>query len=105
MDDQNNVPRPRRSKHAERRARQGRRVSTAIRDLRQARIADVFLEVESGLFVVRGGKSREHIFRSDGVIVTSINSRTKAAHRRRVENGIIRPATPEEFEQLKALVK
>ena len=78
---------------------------TAFQDVNKARASDIFVEIANDLFIVRGGKSREHIFRRDGLLVTTINSRTRASHARRLRDGTIRPATAEEVEQLKALFR
>jgi hypothetical protein len=61
------------------------------------------MQPDDGRFVVRGGRGREHIVEADGEHVTSVR-RSDAAHQARLGNGVIRPATEEEFQKLKGFV-
>ena len=94
---------PGRSDHAEqRRLEDGRPVSESLNDLQNARDADIFVQ-EDGRFVVRGRRGREHIFESDGELVTTVN-RTARAHRNLV--GKTRtPATSEQANNLRGIFR
>ena len=93
-----------RSEHAKLRSTQGRPVGQAANDVQRAGPTDVFVQPDDGRFVVRGPKGREHIIEPDGELVTSLN-RPDSAHIGRLRNGTIRPATEEELEALKGVVK
>ena len=92
------------SDHARERASQGRPIGLVYQDIQRAGPNDVFVQPDDGRFVVRGANAREHILEPDGEHVTSIRPRTDSAHRKRLKSGTIRPATMEEFEQLKRLL-
>jgi len=94
-----------RSEHARLRSRQGRPIGQVVNDVQRAGPNDVFVQPEDGRYVVRGPNAREHVIEADGEHVTSIRPRTDAARRARLRDGTIRPATPEEFERLKDLVR
>lgn len=94
-------PKRRRSRHAEQRAQEGRRVPKAINDAQRARKADVFFEIEKRRYVVRGSKGREHIFTRDGQLITTIDHRPHKAHVERLRSGKIRPVTDEEYNEFR----
>ena len=73
-------------------------------DIQNAGPRDVFVQVDDARFVVRGPKGREHVLEADGEHVTSIR-RPDAAHRARLNDAAIRPATAEELQKLKAFVQ
>jgi hypothetical protein len=95
----------RRSGHAKRRAREGRQVAAAFRDVQRARKSDLFFEVEKQRYVVRGSKGREHIFTPEGQLVTTIDHRSQRAHIQRLESGTIRPVTDVEFTVFKDIIR
>jgi hypothetical protein len=94
---------PSKSEHARQRQLEGRPVGTAFNDARNARPADVFIQSENGRFVVRGPNGREHIFEQNGTHVTTVAGRSAAAHRSRVQSGVLRLATEHEFNAFKSL--
>ncbi len=87
-----------RSEHAEQREQEGRRTKPAFNDAQKARRVDLFVDTETGRYIVRGGRGREHVFEQDGELVTTVD-RTRAAHLRRLRNGRIRELSDEEYEQ------
>lgn len=91
------------SGHAQQRSRQGRPTGQVVNDVQRAGPGDVFVQQEDGRFVVRGPRGREHILESDGEHVTSVR-RPDPAHRARLRDGRIRPATDAELQRLKRLV-
>jgi hypothetical protein len=91
------------SQHARLRAGQGRPTGQVVNDVQGAGPKDVFVQLDDGRFVVRGGFGREHIIEADGEHVTSVR-RSDAAHQARLRNRVIRPATDEEFQRLKGFV-
>lgn len=97
MDDEQHEPeKPRRSFHAMRRAEEGRRTGPAFGDAQRARKSDVYMDVETLRYMLRGSRGREHIFETNGQLLTTID-RSNAAHLRRLRYGIIRQLTDEEF--------
>ena len=86
------------------RASEGRPVNQALADAHQARQADLFIQPD-GRYVVRGPKSREHIFTPEGQVLTSIHSRHHQAHLNLVRNNSRRPATEAEYYQFKELIR
>ncbi len=94
-----------RSDHAKLRGRQGRPIGQVVNDVQRAGPNDVFVQPDDGRYVVRGPNAREHILEPDGEHVTSVQPRTDSAHRARLRAGTIRPATPDEFQRLKDMVK
>lgn len=92
------------SSHARLRSRQGRPIGRVINDVQRAGPNDVFVQPEGGRYVVRGPDAREHVIEMDGEHITSVQPRTDSAHKARLRAGTIRPATPEEFQQLKDMV-
>lgn len=93
---------PRKSDHAQRRAAQGRPVGSAFQDAQQAGPRDVFVQPDDRRFIVRGARGREHVFESDGQLVTSLH-RPDSAHRAKVNRGERIPITEEEYNQFKGL--
>jgi len=85
------------------RSGQGRPISQVVNDVQRAGPKDVFVQPDDGRFVIRGGRGREHVIEADGEHVTSVH-RSDAAHQARLRNGLIRPATDEEFRKLKGFV-
>jgi hypothetical protein len=94
---------PAKSEHARQRQTEGRPVGTAFNDARSARPADVFIQSEDGRLVVRGPNGREHIFEQNGTLVTTVDGRSATAHRNRVQRGILRSVTEDEFNAFKSL--
>lgn len=94
-----------RSDHAKVRAGQGRPIGQVVNDVQRAGPNDVFVQPEDGRYIVRGPNAREHVLEPDGEHVTSVQPRTDSAHRARLRSGKIRPATPDEFERLKDMVR
>lgn len=94
---------PSKSEHARQRQMEGRPVGTAFNDARNARPADVFIQSEDGRFVVRGPNGREHIFEQNGTLVTTVDGRSAVAHRTRIQRGILRLVTEDEFNAFKSL--
>ena len=94
-----------RSPHAVLRSGQGRPIGQVVNDIQRAGPADVFIQPEDGRFVVRGPNAREHVIEPGGEHVTSIRPRTDSAHRGRLRAGKIRPATADEFQRLKNMVR
>lgn len=92
------------SEHARLRSGQGRPIGQVVNDVQRAGPNDVFVQPDDWRFVVRGPNAREHVIEPDGEHVTSIQPRTDSAHRRRLRNGTIRPATDEEYQRLKRFV-
>jgi hypothetical protein len=74
-----------------------------VNDVQKTGPKDVFVQPEDGRYVVRGVRGREHIIEADGEHVTSVH-RSDAAHQARLRDGVIRPATEEEFQKLKGFV-
>lgn len=89
------------SPHAKLRSQQGRPIGRVINDVQRAGPQDVFVQPEDNRFVVRGPNAREHVIEPDGEHVTSIQPRTDSAHKARLRDGTIRPASLEEFQRLK----
>jgi hypothetical protein len=89
------------SEHAKRRGSQGRPVGQVVNDIQRAGPGDVFIQPDDNRFIVRGPNAREHVLEPDGEHVTSIRPRPDSAHRARLRDGTIRPATDDEFQRLK----
>ncbi|MBC7814746.1 MAG: hypothetical protein H7175_26555 [Burkholderiales bacterium] len=103
MDDERHEPeKPRRSSHAKRRAEEGRRTGPAFNDAQRAQKSDVFIDVETLRYVVRGTRGREHVFEMNGQLLTTID-RSNSAHLRRLRYGNIRELTDEEFMKFQEL--
>ena len=92
------------SGHSRIRASQGRPVAQVVKDIQRAGPSDVFVQLDDLRYVVRGPGAREHILEPDGEHVTSIRPRTDSAHKARLRDGTIRPATVEEILRLKGMV-
>lgn len=93
----------RKSRHAEQRKAEGRRISQAYNDVQRARQSDLFIQPEDERYVVRAVKGREHIFEPDGELVTTPHHRSKKAHRNLVLKGMRRAVTEEEYKRFKEL--
>lgn len=93
----------RKSRHAEQRKTEGRRIGQAYNDAQIARQSELFIQPEDRRYVVRGAKGREHIFEFDGELVTTLHHRSKRAHRNLVKKGMRRPVTEEEYQRFKEL--
>lgn len=93
---------PRRSAHAEQRGREGRPTSPAFNDAQNARKSAVFIDEETGRYVLRGAKGREHVFETDGEHVTSV-VRSNRVHQARLKRGRIRAVMDREFEQFREI--
>jgi hypothetical protein len=91
--------------HSRLRSVQGRPINQVVNDIQRAGPGDVFIQVDDGRFVIRGPHAREHIVEPNGEHVTSIQPRTNSAHLKRLRDGKIRPATPEEFALLRQLAE
>lgn len=92
-----------RSRHSEDRGDEGRPVGPAFNDAQRAKQSDVFIQPD-GRYVVRGVKEREHIFETDGELVTSLN-RSNKAHILKIRRGERRPITEAEFEGFQEIFK
>ena len=92
-----------RSRHAQQRQTEGRRVSPGFSDAQQAQQTDVFIQ-PNRRYVVRGPRGREHVFAADGTHITSID-RSRRAHQRLVKLGKRTPVTLNQFQQFKELFK
>jgi hypothetical protein len=84
-----------RSDHSREKGDEGRPVQQAFNDAQQARQGDIFCQSDRR-YVVRGKRGREHIFESDGELVTSIE-RPHKAHLNKIRRGERRPITIEEM--------
>jgi hypothetical protein len=93
-----------RSGHARLRAAHGRPIPEVANDIQRAGQNDVFVQSDDNRFVVRGPRGREHIVELNGEHVTSVR-RPDAAHRARLRDGTIRPATDEEFQRIKSFIQ
>jgi hypothetical protein len=93
-----------RSEHARLRFGDGRPIGQVVNDIQRAGQSDVFVQPDDRRFVVRGTRGREHVIEVHGEHVTSVR-RPDAAHQARLRDGVIRPATDEEFQLLKAFIQ
>jgi hypothetical protein len=93
----------RRSGHAERGRRIGRRVGPAFNDAQRANQSNVYVQPD-GRYVVRGPRGREHIFEPDGTHLTTVD-RSNSAHQNKVSRGERRPVTFEEFERYREIFR
>jgi len=75
-----------------------------LSDARGAEPASLFIDNETGLFVVHGPRGRIHIFLQDGARHTSFRS-TQANSQLRLSTRRWRLATPEEFRQFQELMQ
>lgn len=90
-----------RSRHAQQRQTEGRRVRPGISDAQQAQQTDVFIQPNRH-YVVREPRGREHVFAADGTHITSIDH-SRRAHQRLVKLGKRAPVTLAQFQQFKEL--
>ena len=90
---------PSKSTHANQRAEEGRAVNRAHNDAQRATESDVFIQSD-GRVIIRGSRGREHIFESNGELVTTINNRSNAAHVNLVRQGVRTPASHAEAQRI-----
>jgi hypothetical protein len=88
---------------AERRAQGDRPTGQALADAQNVAPSNLFVDSETGLFIVQGPRGRIHVFLQDGTRHTSFRS-TRANAQMRVNTGRWRQATPEEFRQFQELM-
>lgn len=101
-EDKQEVSKPERSPHAEQRRQEGRRTGAAFNDAQRAKRGDVFIDDETGRYVLRGSRGREHVFEPDGELVTTID-RPYRAHLNRLRSGRIREITEEDFKRFQEI--
>lgn len=92
-----------RSDHSKQRGEEGKPVQIAFNDAQCAKISAVFVQLD-GRYVVRGPKAREHVFEATGELVTSL-VRAKKLHQRKISKGNRTPATAQQFEAFKEIIK
>ena len=91
--------------HFEQRRVQGDRpTGQALSDARGVEPANLFIDNETGLFVVHGPRGRIHVFLQDGARHTSFRS-TRANTQLRLNTRRWRLATPEEFRQFQEFMQ
>jgi len=91
--------------HFEQRRVQGDRpTGQALSDARGVEPSNLFIDNETGLFVVHGPRGRIHIFLQDGARHTSFRS-TRANTQVRLNTRRWRLATTEEFRQFQELMQ
>ncbi|MEL7060555.1 MAG: hypothetical protein AAGN46_11060 [Acidobacteriota bacterium] len=96
--------RARRTRHAERRHREGDRPTRdALRDLQRAGADDIVRDRRHDTLVVLGERGRAHAWSTDGRLVTSLRSTPAATERKRTQ-GIWSPAGDEALEALRRAV-
>jgi hypothetical protein len=78
-------------------------VNVAFNDVAKAKINDIFIQFDHR-YIVRGGKSREHIFESNGELITSF-VRTHKNHLLKLKTGDRRSITTDEFIKFKELFR
>lgn len=89
---------------AQRRAQGERPTGQALSDARSVEPSNLFIDNETGLFVVHGPRGRMHIFLQDGARHTSFRS-TRANTQLRLHTRRWRLATPEEFRQFQEIMQ
>jgi hypothetical protein len=93
------------TEHFEQRHVQGDRpTGQALSDARGIEPSNLFIDNETGLFVVHGPRGRIHIFLQDGARHTSFRS-TRANTQLRLNTRRWRLATPEEFRQFQEFMQ
>ena len=91
--------------HFEQRRVQGDRPTCqALSDARGVEPSNLFIDNETGLFVVHGPRGRIHIFLQDGARHTSFHS-TRANTQLRLNTRRWRLATPEEFRRFQEIMQ
>jgi len=91
--------------HFEQRRVQGDRpTGQALSDARGVEPSNLFIDNETGLFVVHGPRGRMHIFLQDGARHTSFRS-TRANTQLRLHTRRWRFATPEEFRRFQEIMQ
>ena len=102
-DEQQKPPSP--TGHFEQRRVQGDRpTGQALSDTRGVESSNLFIDNETGLFVIHGPRGRIHIFLQDGSCHTSFRG-TRANTQLRVNTRRWRLATPEEFRQFQEFMQ
>jgi hypothetical protein len=100
---QQKTPSP--TRHFEQRRVQGDRpTGQALSDAKGVESSNLFIDNETGLFVVHGPRGRIHIFLQDGSRHTSFRS-ARANTQLRVNTRRWRLATPEEFHQFQDILQ
>jgi len=89
---------------AERRAQGDRPTGQALADARNVAPSNLFVDNETGLFIVQGPRGRIHVFLQDGARHTSFRS-TRANTQMRVNTRRWRQATPVEFHQFQKCMR
>lgn len=93
------------TRHFEERCAQGDRpTGQALADARNVVLSNLFVDNETGLFIVQGPRGRIHVFLQDGRCHSSFRS-TRANTQTRVNTGRWRQATPEEFHQFQEFMR
>jgi hypothetical protein len=93
------------TRHFEQRLAQGDRpTGLALSDARSVTSSNLFIDNETGLFIVHGPRGRMHVFLQDGSRHTSFRS-TRANTQLRVNTRRWRLATPEELRQFQEIMQ
>ena len=90
------------SDHASKRQSEGRNVGSAINDLQRSSPSDIFIQVDDGRYVVRGGNGRIHIWESFGELVTTFQG-TASNLSKRISSGRYRSLTNDELKEFAAI--
>ena len=90
------------SDHASKRQSEGRNVGSAINDLQRSSPSDIFIQVDDGRYVVRGGNGRIHIWESFGELVTTFKG-TASNLSKRISSGRYRSLTNDELKEFAAI--
>ena len=90
------------SDHASKRQSEGRNVGSAINDLQRSSPSDIFIQVDDGRYVVRGGNVRIHIWESFGELVTTFQG-TASNLSKRISSGRYRSLTNDELKEFAAI--
>lgn len=91
--------------HFEQRRAQGDRpTGQALSDAKGVEPSNLFIDSETGLFIVHGPRGRMHIFLQDGARHTSFRS-TRANTQMRLNRRRWRLATPEEFRRFQEIMQ
>jgi hypothetical protein len=102
-DEQQKPPGP--TRHFEQRHVQGDRpTGQALSDARSVTSSNLFIDNETGLFIVQGPRGRMHVFLQDGSRHTGFRS-TRANTHLRVNTRRWRLATPEELRQFQEIMQ
>ncbi len=90
-----------RTEHSKLRREEGKPAGPAYYDAQQVRQSKVYIQ-PNDYWVVRGPQSREHVFASNGDLITSL-IRSKATHELKVKRNERRRITGSEFEKFKRI--